>query len=118
MLASHGEIRIHQLLEELDIPFEEEYTFEDLYVGDHNLLRFDFACKNDDDSLLCLIEYQGIQHYQPRSKFGGRKGLYRQQYCDNLKKQYCLKHNLKLICIPYIDEPKLDCKYLLDRIYG
>jgi hypothetical protein len=38
--------------------------------------RFDFAIFDDDGNLDFLIEYQGKQHYQAVSKFGGNRGLY------------------------------------------
>jgi len=118
MLASTGEFRIHHLLEQLDIPFEEEVEFEDLIVGNGHHLRFDFVCYEDDGSIAAIIEFQGRQHYIPIPKFGGRKGLYRQQYCDTQKKQYCLKKGYKLICIPYTEENKITEQYLMDKIYG
>ena len=41
---------------------------------------------DDDGDLDFLIEYQGIQHYQPKSKFGGWAGLRKQQYYDMKKR--------------------------------
>lgn len=113
MLASSLEIKIHEILEEADIPFEEEYIFDDLVTSNGKHLRFDFAVFTDDGDLDYLIEAQGRQHYQPVSKFGGRKGLGRQQYNDNLKRRYCQQHNLKLIAIPYFDESKINLEYIM-----
>ena len=100
MLASSGEIKIHNILMDCDIPFQEEYEFDDLITSNGKHLRFDFAIFDDDKNLLCLIEFNGKQHYQKVTKFGGSKGLSRQKYNDNLKRQYCIKHNIKLISIP------------------
>jgi hypothetical protein len=33
-----------------------------------------------------LIEFQGIQHYQPKEVFGGISGLRKQQYNDMKKR--------------------------------
>lgn len=118
MLSSTGEERIHNILEELNIPYEEEYIFDDLVSSSGKHLRFDFAIFNDDGELDCLIEFNGIQHYKAVSKFGGRKGLYQQQYNDNLKRKYCLKHRIKLITIPYYEEDILTCDYILKLISG
>lgn len=100
MLSSSGEVKIHNILTDYDIPFEEEYEFDDLISSSGRHLRFDFAIFDDDGDLQCLIEFNGRQHYQSVSKFGGQRGVHRQKYNDNLKRQYCLKHNYKLISIP------------------
>lgn len=57
MLASAGERKIHEYLTYGNLPFEEEYTFEDLVAPNGKHLRFDFAVFTDDDELDCLIEY-------------------------------------------------------------
>ena len=117
MLSSNGEVKIHNILTDYDIPFSEEYEFDDLKSSSGKALRFDFAIFDDDGDLLCLIEFQGQQHYSPVKKFGGQRGLSRQQYNDNLKRQYCIKHNIKLISIPYFDEDKITFNYLMQLIY-
>lgn len=113
MLSSTGEIKIHQILSDAGIPFEEEYEFPDLKSSSGRNLRFDFAIFDDEGNLECLIEFNGKQHYSPIKKFGGARGLYRQQYNDSLKKQYCIKNRLRLVSIPYYDEPKLSYDYLM-----
>jgi hypothetical protein len=65
-----------------------------------------------------LIEYQGEQHYEAKSKFGGAKGLYQQQYNDKQKRIYCAKHGITLIAIPYWDEHILDYDYIMKAAYG
>lgn len=113
MLSSYGERKIHEVLQYAEIPFKEEYSFPDL-LGDKGWpLRFDFAVFDDDGDLDFLIEYQGIQHYQPKSKFGGWAGLRKQQYYDMKKRQYCKKHGYKLVIIPYVDEQKIDYQYIM-----
>ena len=114
MLDSEGEIRIHNILSDYDVPFKEEYEFDDLVSSNGNKLRFDFAVFNDDGSLDFLIEFQGRQHYVPVSRFGGKTGLSRQRYNDNLKKQYCRKHNIKLVIIPYIDQNRITYEYIMN----
>ena len=113
MLASAGEIKIHDILTKYDIPFEEEYTFDDLTTSKGIPLRFDFAVFTDDGDLDFLIEFQGKQHYSPVSRYGGRKGLYRQQYNDTQKRRYCQQHGIKLISIPYFDEGNLSYDYIM-----
>lgn len=117
MLSSSGEVKIHNILKDHDIPFTEEYEFDDLISSSGRHLRFDFAIFDDDNDLICLLEFNGRQHYQSVKKFGGARGLRHQQYNDNLKRQYCLKHNYKLISIPWYEEDKITYNYLMQLIY-
>lgn len=117
MKASKGEIKIHEILEQAGLPFEEEYSFPDLVSSTGRELRFDFAVFDDDGGLMFLIEYQGVQHYQPKEKFGGFEGLRKQSYNDMLKREYCKKHNIILVAIPYTDELKMDYDYIMNAYY-
>ncbi len=76
---------------------------------------FDFAVFDDSGNLDFLIEYQGCQHYQAKSKFGGAKGLYQQQYNDNLKRRFCMEHGITLIEIPYTDEAFINYNYIMEK---
>ena len=78
-------------------------------------LRFDFAVFDDDGNLDFLIEYQGRQHYEASGKFGGKKGLYQQQFNDAKKRRFCQLHDIKLIEIPYTDEGIIDYDYIMTR---
>ena len=117
MKASKGEVKIHEILEQAGLNFEEEYSFPDLISSTGRELRFDFAIFDDDGDLMFLIEYQGIQHYQPKSKFGGFEGLRKQSYNDMLKREYCKKHNIILVAIPYTDELRMDYDYIMNAYY-
>ena len=77
-------------------------------------LRFDFAVFDDNDEIDFLIEFQGIQHYKPKSKFGGIAGLKKQQFYDMRKREYCNKHDIKLILIPYWDEDIVSYDYIMN----
>ena len=113
MKASRGEIKIHEILEDAGLNFVEEYSFPDLVSTSGRPLRFDFAVFDDNGDLDFLIEYQGIQHYEPKSKFGGLSGLRKQQYNDMQKREYCFKHNITLIAIPYWEESYVDYDYIM-----
>ncbi len=113
MMSSSLEVKIHNILTDYDIPFIEEYEFNDLIASSGRHLRFDFAIFTEDNELDFLIEAQGKQHYMPVKKFGGLKGVNRQKYNDLQKRKYCLEHNIKLICIPYYDENKLSYDYIM-----
>ena len=113
MRASRGEIKIEEILQESGLNFKEEYIFSDLVSSSGRPLRFDFAILDDNNELDFLIEFQGIQHYDPKSKFGGISGLRKQQYNDMKKREYCAKHNIPLVIIPYWDEGRLDYDYIM-----
>lgn len=113
MRASRGEIKIEEILQQAGLHFEEEYIFPDLLSSSGRPLRFDFAVFDDDGDIDFLIEYQGIQHYEAKSKFGGYSGLRKQQYNDMKKREYCQKHNITLIAIPYTDEGRIDYDYIM-----
>lgn len=115
MKASRGEIRIHEILENNDINFQEEYEFPGLKAPSGKPLRFDFAVFDDDGNLDFLIEYQGKQHYQAVSKFGGSRGLYQQKYNDNLKRRFCALKGITLIEIPYTEENLVNYDYIFTR---
>ena len=113
MRASRGEIKIEEILSTNEMSFVEEYSFSDLLSNTGHPLRFDFAVFDDHGDLDFLIEYQGIQHYEPKSKFGGLPGLRRQQYNDMKKREYCKKHNITLVIIPYWEEGKINYDYIM-----
>ena len=117
MKASRGEVKIHEILEQAGLKFEEEYSFPDLVSSTGRELRFDFAVFDDEGDLMFLLEYQGIQHYLPKSKFGGYEGLRKQSYNDMLKREYCKKHNIILIAIPYTDELRVNYDYIMNAYY-
>lgn len=113
MLASRGEIKIHEILEEAGLSFAEEYTFSDLISHTGRPLRFDFCIFDDNGDIDFLIEYQGIQHYEAKSKFGGIAGLRKQQYNDMKKREYCREHDITLVIIPYWDEGRINYDYIM-----
>ena len=77
-------------------------------------MRFDFAIIKDKE-LICLIEYQGKQHYDSLDFFGGENALKKQKKYDDLKREYCRNNNIKLIEIPYWDYNKINAEYLLQK---
>ena len=87
MKASRGEIKIFEILTMAGLNFQEEYSFPGLVSTSGRPLRFDFAVFDDNGDIDFLIEYQGIQHYEAKSKFGGAQGLFRQKFNDAQKKE-------------------------------
>lgn len=93
--SSKGELIISKILDILTIDYESQKTFDDL--RDINLLSYDFYIPNQS----ILIEYQGQQHYQPLTYFGGEYQFKVQQKHDKMKADYAKKHNYNLIAVPY-----------------
>ena len=115
MRASRGEIKIEEILREADLNFKMEYSFEGLNSPNGRPLRFDFVIFDDDGNIDFIIEYQGKQHYEASPKFGGKKGLYQQQFNDNKKRRFCALNDIKLIEIPYTEENLITYDYLLHK---
>lgn len=113
MKASRGEIKICDVLDEAGLNYIEEFSFPELSSTNGRPLRFDFAVLDDNDEVDFLIEYQGVQHYEPKEKFGGMSGLRKQKFNDSLKREFCREKNLTLIEIPYWDEHKITYDYIM-----
>ena len=119
-LKSQGETLIASILLENNFNFAREFSFNDLrnYEKDKpTRLRFDFAIFNDNNELICLIEYQGIQHYKSIGFYKDIDKFNEAQYRDQLKRDYCKLHNIKLIEIPYTDFDNITIDYLKEKIY-
>ena len=115
MRSSRGEIKIEEILEKAGLNYQEEYIFPGLNSSNGRPLRFDFAVFDDDGNIDFLIEYQGRQHYEASSKYGGKKGLFQQQHNDNKKRRFCALHNIRLVEIPYKDENLITYDYIMEK---
>lgn len=113
MKASRFEIKVCDILTAAGLIFKEEYSFPDLIGNKGWPLRFDFAVFDDNEQLDFLIECNGIQHYIAKSKFGGPAGLQQQKHYDTMKREYCQKHDIPLVIIPYWDEPIVNYDYIM-----
>ena len=96
-----GEALVKKLLEENDISFECQYTFNDCVYKD--VLRFDFFLPK----LNIIIEVQGEGHFKPTMFFGmpkeiAEKNFEEQQIRDKIKKEYCKKNNITLVELIYL----------------
>ena len=90
---SRGEYNIFQYLKNMGIKFKTQYTFVDL--KDIKLLRFDFCVFTPEG--IILIEFDGIQHFQPVEYFGGFEGFKKRVLHDKMKSDYCLKNKIRLL---------------------
>lgn len=92
------EKRVSDHLKKSGYHFDRQVWFDE--CRNERVLPFDFAVY-DKDKLICLIEYQGMQHYEPVELFGGREQLRVQKLHDRIKREFCKKNNIPLIEIPY-----------------
>lgn len=91
-VKSRGELLIKEFLVTNKINFIEEYRMKvwkrapyDFYLPDYNL----------------LIDFQGRQHYEPISVFGGKPSFERQKEIDQKKREIAKENNIDLLEIPY-----------------
>lgn len=112
-----GEEKVQDFLDGFKIKYERQYTFDN--CKDINLLPFDFYLI---DYNVC-IEYDGIQHYEPKQIARGMsKEIAQESHLktvkhDKIKNKYCKDNKIELIRIPYweLENDNLEC-YLFDRL--
>jgi len=97
-ILSKGEKFIRNYLISKKIKFDEQKVIPG------TKLKMDFFLP----SLNMCIEYDGIQHFEPRSRFGGEEEFSIQKSRDLRKNDYCKNNSIKLIRISYKDYNKLD----------
>ena len=90
---SYGEKLIMDSLIKRDIKFKYDNSLKDCK------LRFDFYLPEHN---IC-IEYDGIQHFKPVEKFGGKEEFEKMKIRDQIKNEWCLKNRIKLIRFSYKD---------------
>lgn len=95
--SSKGEELIESILKSFGLDYEREFKFKDCVGISGTILPFDFyLCK-----LNLLIEYDGRQHYESVSKFGGSLALNNLKLNDNIRNEWCLKNKIILFRIKY-----------------
>lgn len=100
--ATRGERSIALTLKNRHCLYMSEYTFDTCIGTGGGMCRFDFAVlDSSDQSLLLLIEYDGIQHFEPVEFFGGQQGFEYRQANDRIKDSYCKDHGIPLLRISY-----------------
>ena len=110
---SLGEQELSSVLDEFNIRYETQFSIDECRY--ENKLRFDaFDIKNN-----IAYEYQGEQHYMPID-FAGKgeewaeENLKLSQARDNAKREYCEKHGIPLIEIPYWEKDNMR-DFLIDK---
>ncbi len=116
-IRSEGEQQIESILKKEEIPFTREYSFSDLISPLGGVMRYDFALLDENNNPVRLIEFDGPQHQQPESFFGGEEKFQKVQANDKLKNEYALSRNIPLIRIPYNEKNKITLSLLLSDKY-
>lgn len=109
---SKGETKIIQLLQELNISFETQKTFNTCRFLDTNAMaKFDFYLPQQN----LLIEFNGEQHYFfTNSGWNTEETFNITTSHDEYKRQWCNKNNIRLVIIPYTDLSILNKEYILN----
>lgn len=96
---SKGELKIKNFLEKNGYVYIQEKKFKSL-----GQLRFDFYLPDYN----IIIEFDGKQHFEESSKFGGKNGLLKVQNNDKIKNEYCSNNNIQIIRIKYTEIKIID----------
>jgi len=107
--SSRGEKEIEFLLREQEIEFEHQKKFPDL----SKYYRYDFFIP----SINTIVEYNGLQHYEPIEHFGGIKSLRNTQKRDKIKKLYCLDNGINYEIIRFDEDIQVRMGEILKK-YG
>ncbi len=94
---SKGELQIEKILTENKLEFIRQHKFDD--CKNKRPLPFDFYLPNKN---VC-IEFNGRQHYEPVTAFGGECTFKETLKNDGIKKKYCKENMINLITIKYTD---------------
>lgn len=100
--TSRGENRIKEWLNNNDVEYNFQYVFKE--CKDVRVLPFDFYIP----SLNMVIEYDGIQHFEPKDFFGGEESFNKLKEHDSIKSNYCMENNIRLLRIPYFQYEEIE----------
>lgn len=95
---SKGCRKIKAWFEQNGISYEVEKNFE--WIGNK---RYDFFVPQDN----LLIEFNGIQHYQPIEFFLHSRTFEQQQESDRIKQEQAIAHGYKFLVISYEEEEQI-----------
>lgn len=94
--SSTGEDAVREILKDKGFAFEEQFRIPE--CKNIRALPFDFCIKEKNGDMLCLIEYQGIQHYEPKFGYDNFK---KTQLHDKIKFDFCANNSILLLVIKY-----------------
>lgn len=97
--SSKGEIAIAYFLDKYKIYYKHNNPYRDCSYK--SPLRFDFLIFDKEQNLKLIVEFDGIQHFEPVDVFGGEEGLKETQARDKIKNDFCKENSIPLVRIPY-----------------
>lgn len=101
---SKGEKEVARILQLLGFEYKYQHSFESCKYK--KVLRVDFYI----EELNLVIEYDGIQHFQPIDAFGGEQGFKNTKKRDSIKNKYCIQNRINLLRIAYWEFNKIEEK--------
>ena len=110
--TSISEMNIKKILEDNNIEYKEQVSFDDL--KNIKLLRYDFGIY-ENEKLIRLIEFDGIQHFKEQAYF--THDLTATKNNDIIKNKYSKDNNIPLVRIPYWERDKMTLDMLLGEEY-
>lgn len=110
--TSRGEEMVKIWLDSNNFEYIQQYSIRDTSFRNRKRIDVDFYIPNKN----IFIEYNGLQHYVPKNRFGGMIQFENQQIRDEDLRTYCNNNNLKLIEISYKYNKQYKINELLNNI--
>lgn len=117
-MNSAGEAAIANFLDERKVEYSSQYFFEDCLSEKGYYLYFDFALFKD-DKLICLIEYDGEQHYVNDNRLNVFFGNFEERHRrDLIKDKYCEDNSITLFRIRFDENVKEKMEDVINELYS
>lgn len=97
--ATECEKYIHYYLTKAKLKYVTQKTYQDCRSAKGYLFRYDFYLPDSNT----IIEADGIQHFKPQKKFGGKDWFCTIQQRDVMKTKYCIENGIKLVRISCLE---------------
>lgn len=102
-IKSKGEMIINNWLQEHNINFRSQYSFDNCILSTGRRPFFDFVLFKNDKPYL-VIEYNGRQHYEVTGGWNTEKSVQDTQCRDHEKIQWCKDNNYPILIIRYDED--------------
>ena len=97
---SKGEQQIAKIIQQMGFESHSQVKIQECKNKQH--LPFDVGIYKK-QNLLGLVEYHGIQHFEPVEHFGGSKDFEKRRHRDQIKEDFCKQNDIPLLIIPYTE---------------
>lgn len=102
-IKSKGEMIINNWLQEHNIAFRSQYSFDDCIMSTGRRPFFDFVLFKNDKPYL-VIEYNGRQHYEATGGWNTEEEFAKTQRRDSEKLQWCEDNHYPVLIIKYDED--------------